>query len=450
MPGELYTLLAMSHRSETSQPIPAPRPIRILLIETDAALTSPVVDIFQARSTLRHFAIEVVSNLAEAFREIDGGDPDVVLMDIDPREEPELGPLSRLHHHAPQTPLVGLLHDANQSVALSTLQKGAQAYLLKSQIHEETLPSFLVRTIERFAAQTAIRESEERFRLMVEHASDVILILDQGGVVAFAGPSTPAVLHHEPADLTFRNALDYIHRDDRRTFLDALEKAFETGGPLPAVQFRFRLPKGRWVHLEGKGRITRDAAGRPVCVLNSHDVSHRVKREEELRSLSLRDELTGLHNRRSFLTCLEQQLKIAQRSNRCGITILFIDLDGFKGINDSLGHKVGDRALIEASRILKTTFRDADLIARLGGDEFVVFLTEAGAQVDVEALKGRLTDGVEAWNQKEARPYRLSMSVGVLHHNLRRRRSTKDLLRQADELMYKHKKEKKRSAAPPA
>lgn len=423
------------------------RPVRILLIETDSSLSALAGNILQATATCRMFHFTAVPNLNEAFREINKESPDILLIDIDPDDEPELGPLCRLHEYAAHTPIVALLDDRHQTSALALLQKGAQNYLLKSQMTEEALPAFLLRTLERHAAHIAVRESEERFRLMIENASDVILILDKAGVITYASPSTDHVLKRPPSDLVGANALDYLHRDDRASFLDKFEKAFEPGQTLPMVGFRLRGPEGTWIHMEGKGRVTQDSSGRSLCIMNSRDVSHRVQLEEELRSLALRDELTGLHNRRSFVTVLEQQFKLAQRTKDKGIHLLFIDLDGFKGINDTLGHKEGDRALREASYILKTTFRDADLVARLGGDEFVVFLTDDVNELNVDGLKSRLNAGVDEWNNKEQRAYRLAMSVGVVRHDPAAHRTVEDLLRHADELMYEQKRAKKGAAA---
>jgi len=422
------------------------RPIRILLLETNGHLSSPVSKILQNRSALKLFDLTTVSTLGEAFREMDKDPAEIVLMEIDPEDDPEMISLIRLHASHPHAPVVALLVDRHQASALDVLHQGAHGYILESQIEETSLPIFLLRTIEQNSAQKAVRESEERFRMMIEQASDLILILDKAGVIGYAGPSTERIVAHRPSDLMTRNALDFIHRDDRRGFLDHFEKAFETGAALPAIQFRFRRPDGDWIHLEGRGRITPDPKGQSVCILNSHNVSHRVKLEEELKSLSFRDELTGLHNRRAFIIYLEQHLKLAQRASRKRIHLLFIDLDGFKGINDSLGHKEGDYALVESARLLKTTFRDADVVARLGGDEFVVLLTDGAQETNVEGLKERLSSGIDEWNRRESRNYKLSMSVGVVPHDPSERRSTEELLRQADELMYAHKKQKKQTA----
>lgn len=422
------------------------RPTRILLLESDSALAGPLQALLQSPENIRLFHTIAVTHLSEAFREMDSAHPDLIVMDLDPEDDPDLISLTRLHQYAPLAPIVALLADRHQSKALAVLEKGADDYLLAGQIHADTLPAFFLRTQKRHAAHKAVRESEERFRLMVEHASDVILIVDEAGVITYAGPSTEQVLNVPPEQLTGNNMLDFVHRDDRRTFLDSFEKSFSAGGTFPFIQFRFRQSEGRWIHLEGKGRVVSRGAGMRVCILNSHDVTHRVKLEEELRSLSLRDELTGLHNRRSFVACFEQQVKLAQRANKKGLSLLFIDLDGFKGINDTLGHKVGDHALIETAQLLKTTFRDADVIARLGGDEFVVFLSDRVEDTHVENLKKRLYDGVAAWNAQENRRYRLAMSVGIIHHDPKERRTPEQLLNRADELMYKHKRERKLAA----
>lgn len=419
-------------------------PIRILLIETESALSTVVVNVLLTGAALRLFEVKSVPNLKQAFQAIDAGPFDVILLELDPGADPELSPLTRLHQHAPHIPLVALLSDRHQAIALRIREHGAHDYLLESQINGETLPAFLIRLIERHASQKAIRASEERFRMLIENASDVILTLDNAGVIHYASPSTERVLHQRPEKLTGRNLFDFVHRDDRKEFIQHYEKAFAKQVPLSFVQFRFRVATARWSHLEGKGRVVPDAHGRSVCILNSHDVTHRVALESELRTLALRDELTGLHNRRSFLTCFDQEIKEARRRNKENIFLLFIDLDGFKWINDNLGHKTGDKALIEASRLLKSTFREADIVARLGGDEFVVFLTDGIKDGHVDRLTERLLKSVEEWNQRESRPYRLAMSVGVVHCNPRSTKSPETLLKEADALMYKQKQEKKK------
>ena len=422
-------------------------PVRILLIETDVALCAPIPNLLLAGPSAKFFDFISVTTLAAAYRRLEAQPIDLILMDLDPREDPELSPLTRLRSVDPETPVVAILTERNKTAALEVLHKGAQDYLLQGQVHEEMMPAFILRAIERHAREKAMRESEERLRVMIENVSDVILTLDAAGNVTFAGPSIEPILGWKPADFVGRNLLDFLHRDDRRAFLDRFESAVDSGGTMSFLQFRVRRLDGTWMPMEGRGRIVASPQSEKTCVVNCHDVSHRVKMEEELRTLSLRDELTGLHNRRSFVTFIDQQIKLSQRTNKRGLCLLMIDLDGFKQINDTLGHKEGDRALIEAATILKNTFRDADIVARLGGDEFVVFLTESIEEAQVEALKKRLHDSLEAANSKDNRRYRLAMSVGSVYHDPVAHRSPEDLLHQADELMYAQKRERKRQAA---
>jgi diguanylate cyclase (GGDEF)-like protein/PAS domain S-box-containing protein len=167
---------------------------------------------------------------------------------------------------------------------------------------------------------------------------------------------------------------------------------------------------------------------------------HRKRAEEELRSLSLVDDLTGLYNRRGFLTLAEQQLKVAHRMKK-GMLLLFADLDKMKWINDTLGHREGDSALIYAANIFKNTFRESDIIARIGGDEFVILALET-SESDIGTITNRLEEALRSHNQKNRRPYSLSISMGVARYNPLSPRSIEELLDEADQRMYEQKRSK--------
>lgn len=173
-------------------------------------------------------------------------------------------------------------------------------------------------------------------------------------------------------------------------------------------------------------------------------IRHAIERHRlfsALRSLSLIDDLTGLYNRRGFADLGEQYLKLARRSGR-GVTMVYLDLDRFKTINDSLGHHVGDRALIKVADILRATFRRSDIIARLGGDEFGILALEA-ADESSEALVERLRERVDDFNETSPEPYQLSVSVGMAHHDDDPRVRLEDLVEEADSAMYQEKNEKR-------
>ena len=165
----------------------------------------------------------------------------------------------------------------------------------------------------------------------------------------------------------------------------------------------------------------------------------RRKLEEAL----VTDELTGIYNRRGFLTVAEQQLKMARRLKK-GVLLLSADLDDLKDINDTLGHKEGDLALVETAKILKKSFRESDVIGRLGGDEFVVFQIE-NTETTSEILTARLQKNLELHNEKKDRNYKLSISVGIARCDPDCTYSLDEMLIQADKLMYEQKKQKDKS-----
>ena len=153
------------------------------------------------------------------------------------------------------------------------------------------------------------------------------------------------------------------------------------------------------------------------------------------------DELTGLNNRKGFITLAEQQLKIARRNMR-EFSLLFADLDNLKLINDTLGHREGDMALIANANILKNCFRESDIKARLGGDEFTVLIVDCSIETST-ALNMRLQENIEEFNESRKSSYSLSLSAGLAHYEPRNPCSLNDLLDKADLLMFEHKRSKK-------
>ncbi|HJW91148.1 MAG TPA: GGDEF domain-containing response regulator [Anaerolineales bacterium] len=158
-----------------------------------------------------------------------------------------------------------------------------------------------------------------------------------------------------------------------------------------------------------------------------------------LQQMSFNDDLTGLLNRRGFLSLAQQQLKIAKREN-WELVLLFADLDGLKNINDTFGHPEGDRALRAAGAILQDTFRTSDLVARLGGDEFVVLAINAPA-AGVKAITSRLQKKIDFQNAQN-RYYQLSLSFGIAQFDPRQETSLEEIILKADKALYENKRRK--------
>lgn len=172
-------------------------------------------------------------------------------------------------------------------------------------------------------------------------------------------------------------------------------------------------------------------------------VSELEKANERLRNFSLTDGATGLNNRRGFMILATGLLKFARRAEYPA-SLLYIDMDSLKYLNDTFGHAAGDAALIHFGKILTDTFRESDVIGRLGGDEFVVLMIDA-TENDLANMQVRLQSNVDAHNL-QAGGQALSFSLGVIHVDAKSTESMEALLSQADAAMYKHKQSRKRKA----
>lgn len=160
--------------------------------------------------------------------------------------------------------------------------------------------------------------------------------------------------------------------------------------------------------------------------------------EEKYRSLSLFDELTGLHNRRGFFSLVEQQFKIANRTKEW-LLLLFVDIDNLQQINDTLGHNEGDWALIDIANILRWTFRKSDIIARIGGDDFAVLATKPSNGI-TQLLATRLKESLKSFNIKGSRHYTLSLSIGFARYDPETPCSIEDLFARASATMGEQKR----------
>lgn len=182
----------------------------------------------------------------------------------------------------------------------------------------------------------------------------------------------------------------------------------------------------------------------PLLVRSIRYAIERHRMQSQLRALSLVDEMTGLYNRRGFLTLAEQQLKAAQRSGE-EMWMFFADLDDMKQINDNFGHSEGDWAIIKTAEILRQTFRESDIIARFGGDEFTALAT-LKADENEDRILERLQTNARLLNEKHERPFALRISVGAAHFNPQTIRSIEHLMSEADKVLYEQKRHKREAA----
>ncbi len=215
-----------------------------------------------------------------------------------------------------------------------------------------------------------LHEQAGRLDQLVRGSRDAILQVADDGTVEFANEATAEVFGRAPHDLTGRPVLDLLHEDDRRPAAEAVRRLEERGMTSVRVGGRVRYPDGTWHHLEATVSRRRPGPGRPPSgwTASTRDVSERVSLEQELRRQAEPDALTGLTNRQAFVHLVDDRLR------RSSAVVLFLDLDGFKTINDTDGHARGDEVLRHAAQVIQEALLPGDVAARLGGDEFAVLL----------------------------------------------------------------------------
>jgi diguanylate cyclase (GGDEF)-like protein/PAS domain S-box-containing protein len=285
--------------------------------------------------------------------------------------------------------------------------------------------------------EEALRRSEEWFRSLARNSFDVVTVSGAEGTIIYDSPAIERVLGYQPDDRLGHNVFDYIHPDDQRRARDILVRVLATPGVLVALEVRGRRGDGEWRWLEvGVTNLLDDPS---VCgiVANQRDITERRAFQEQLTRQAYHDALTGLPNRALFQSRLEVALARAGRRLRT-IAVLFVDLDRFKVINDSLGHERGDDLLVAVAGRLQEAIRDEDTVARMSGDEFTVLLEEVENEAEAAAVAQRVIDEIRRPIDLGGHQVFVGASVGIALSADGEDRA-EDLLRDADLAMYRAK-----------
>lgn len=278
---------------------------------------------------------------------------------------------------------------------------------------------------------------EARFRSLVQNSSDVILVIRPDGTIKFASPSVARVLRRDPAALLDRPLVDLLDSDDRDRARDFLRESARLYGVSAPVEWRFRLPDGSLLNAELLATNLVDDPTVRGLVLNGRDVSERKRLEQQLTHQAFHDPLTGLANRELFLDRVGHALALARRQGR-EVSVLYLDLDDFKKVNDSLGHTEGDRLLVATAERLRSGARMGDTIARLGGDEFAVLIEDAVGSEGLTMAVERMQNALKATFMLSGNEVTMSVSIGVA--TARPDEAADELLRNADVAMYSAKR----------
>lgn len=333
--------------------------------------------------------------------------------------------------------ILGFLSGFAKLVASMGLQRlRAERASAELSVHKIKLEQLVAERTE------ALKESEARYRTLVEWSPEPLAV-HRAGKIVYVNPAAVKMIGASSAnDLVGEPILNWIHPDYHQIVLERAKKAATLKTSLPMIEEKFIKLDGSTIDVEVQSTaIIFD--GVPAVQAIMRDITERKANADAINNLAFFDTLTGLPNRRLLLDRLKQALASSSRSGRKG-ALLFIDLDNFKTLNDSLGHDIGDLLLQQVAHRLEHSIREGDSVARLGGDEFVVMLEdlsehaiEAAAETEAVGLKiiATLSQTYHLANHE----HRCTASIGATLFT-GHQQSTEELLKQADIAMYQSKK----------
>ena len=295
---------------------------------------------------------------------------------------------------------------------------------------------FAVDVTERKLTQDAVLRTELRYRSLVEQLPLSVYIdrLDEVSSNVYTSPQIESMLGYSVSEWVENPDLfvELLHPEDRERVLAAHQRTHATGEPLQ-VEYRLHTRDGRAVWVQDEARVVSDA-GEPVLQGYLLDVTARREAEEQLRHQAFHDALTGLANRALFTNRVEHALVLRSQQARREVAVLFLDLDDFKAVNDTLGHAAGDTLLRGVGVRLRDALSERYTVARLGGDEFAILIEDlAGPSTAVDTAE-RVVTALQAPFEVEEREVFVTASVGIAVGS-----SADELLRSADVAMYRAK-----------
>ncbi|MCP3729766.1 diguanylate cyclase [Sphingomonas sp. MG17] len=273
-----------------------------------------------------------------------------------------------------------------------------------------TAMPFATMIAEKNRLAAAVAESEARYRLIAEHASDAVMVLDRRGDVLFASPAVREIGGYDPAKMIGQSSFAFISEPDRERMRAAHAHTLGEPDRVHRIEFRAVTAAGvpRW--FESTARAVTDAQGEVTTVVTIvRDLSHRKAREADLERQATTDSMTGVLNRRAFQKRLAE---VAREESVTGVLAL-LDLDHFKQVNDRFGHAAGDAALLTFADVMRGKLRQEDAIGRLGGEEFAVLfpgLTADAALAACERVRQTLEDTEIVTPQGS---FRITVSIGL-------------------------------------
>jgi diguanylate cyclase (GGDEF)-like protein/PAS domain S-box-containing protein len=410
--------------------------VRVLLIdddEDDYVMTREMLaEAWGGRVTL-----DWVCTYEEAVAEVRRAAHDVYLLDYRLGAHSGLDILRETAGDVRRAPMILLTGQGDDEVDAEAMRAGAADYLVKGSIEATLLARSIRYAIERASSLRALRESEERYQGLVELSPDAIVV-HIGGKIVFVNSAGVRLLGAErPEQLVGRPVMSFVHRDYHESVNRRINELARGATETPFLEEKLVRLDGTEVDVE-VGAVPLTFQGKAGVQVVARDVSRRKQVEEKLFHDAFHDTLTGLPNRALFMDRLRLAVGRAARAKKYLFAVLFLDLDRFKNVNDSLGHTVGDQLLVAIARRLERCLRHIDTVARFGGDEFAILIDGVEDANDAVRVAERLQREVTTPINVGGLEVFTSVSVGIALSSTGYE-LPEDVLRDADTAMYRAK-----------
>jgi diguanylate cyclase (GGDEF)-like protein/PAS domain S-box-containing protein len=416
-------------------------PVRVLLVDGDTSNALRLGGMLKAQR-VPSFHLSTAATLDSAATLLSAEPPDVLLFNLTTCDVVALPGLALLQSLAGARPILVLAPESDEGLALKAVQQGASDYLLVEQLYDTLLVRSIRHVLEqhrvagqRRQAEHALRVSERRYRSLFEQSRDAIFITDASYRIIEANNAAVDLLGFPRKELQGR-PLDRLFAEPADGL--RLEQQLYSVGWTGDVEARLRHAGGTavWCLFSAARRLDDSGAVHGYQAI-LHDITDRKQAEERLLHNAFHDPLTGLPNRALFIDRTSVALARWRRDPSEPCAVIFLDLDRFKVINDSLGHSAGDAVLCHVAGVLKSSIRAEDTVARLGGDEFAILLHDAANEEDArraaERIHASLAEPFEVDGQRVFTSASIGIALPVSHDE------PHDLLRNADLAMYRAK-----------